>query len=127
RLAEPQPFSSLEVWRAPSAELVGGPSGGDLPGGELSGGDLPGGDLPGGGVHVGDLPSDELVADLLREHPGGLVLRHRRAGDRVRLPAGGKSLSDLLIDRKVPAEERDALLVLAKAAEDTDGGGRDDA
>lgn len=50
--------------------------------------------------------------ELLGVH-GRLTLRHRRAGDRVRVPAGTKKLSDLLIDRKVPRHVRDALLVLA--------------
>lgn len=42
-----------------------------------------------------------------------LVLRARRPGDRIRLPGGSKLVSDLLIDRKVPRAERDALKVLA--------------
>lgn len=46
-----------------------------------------------------------------------LSLRTRRPGDRVRLPGGSKKLSDLLIDRKVPREVRDALLVLAAGGE----------
>ena len=45
-----------------------------------------------------------------------LVLRGRRPGDRVRLPGGSKSLARALIDRKVPREERDGLLVLASGS-----------
>jgi tRNA(Ile)-lysidine synthase len=47
--------------------------------------------------------------------PWPLSLRTRRAGDRFR-PEGGrgaKKLKGWLIDRKVPREERDGLLVLA--------------
>lgn len=46
-----------------------------------------------------------------------LTVRGRRPGDRIRLPAGTRKLSDLLIDRKVPREERDALRVLASGSE----------
>ncbi|HZW27665.1 MAG TPA: tRNA lysidine(34) synthetase TilS, partial [Trueperaceae bacterium] len=61
-------------------------------------------------------PSAEEAAALLAAH-GPLALRHRLPGDRVRLPGGSKSLADLLVDRQVPREERDALLVLAKGRE----------
>jgi tRNA(Ile)-lysidine synthase len=47
--------------------------------------------------------------------PWPLLLRTRRPGDRFR-PEGGrgsKKLKGWLIDRKVPREERDGLLVLA--------------
>lgn len=47
----------------------------------------------------------------------GLVLRRRRPGDRIHLAAGSKLVSDLLIDAKVPREERDELLLLADGAE----------
>ena len=56
------------------------------------------------------------AAELLSRH-GPLTLRHRAPGDRVRLPAGSKGLADLLVDRKVPRESRDALLVLAAGDE----------
>ena len=84
RLLKGLPVSSLDEWRAVASRLQ----------------------------HAG-LPEDDLVGELLRENPAGLELRHREPGDRVRLPGGGKSLADLLIDRKVPREERDALLLLA--------------
>jgi tRNA(Ile)-lysidine synthase len=48
---------------------------------------------------------------------GELVYRARLPGDRIRLPVGRKKLSDLLIDRKVPREERDKLRVLAAGSE----------
>lgn len=41
-----------------------------------------------------------------------LVLRTRRPGDRIRLEAGSKKISDLLIDAKVPRRERDRVLLL---------------
>ncbi len=62
-------------------------------------------------------PRAEALAALAREHGGALVLRTRRRGDRIRLPAGAKLLSDLLVDLKVPREARDALRVLAADGE----------
>ncbi len=59
------------------------------------------------------LPEAAALADVR----GELRLRHRSDGDRMRLAGGGRLLSDLLIDLKVPREERDALLLL-------EGGGR---
>ena len=44
-----------------------------------------------------------------------LYFRTRAPGDRIRLAGGSKKISDLLIDRKVPRERRDALRVLATA------------
>jgi tRNA(Ile)-lysidine synthase len=60
------------------------------------------------------------LAVEVRGEPGGaaafpLLLRTRRPGDRFR-PEGGrgsKKLKSWLIDRKVPREERDRLIVLA--------------
>lgn len=48
---------------------------------------------------------------------GELVLRSRRPGDRIRLPGGGRLVSDLLVDAKVPREERDAVRLLARGGE----------
>lgn len=59
-----------------------------------------------------DAPGESAITDLLLEH-GELMLRHRAHGDSIRLPAGSKLVSDLLIDLKVPREERDALRLLA--------------
>jgi len=58
-----------------------------------------------------DLPAG--VPSWVLERFPNLELRSRRPGDRIRLRGGGKKLSDLLIDHKVPREERDALPVLA--------------
>ena len=44
-----------------------------------------------------------------------LVLRTRRAGDYMRLPVGRRKLKDILIDDKIPREERDTLPLLAIA------------
>ena len=44
---------------------------------------------------------------------GELFLRSRKTGDEIRLPGGTKSLKRLLIDRKVPAAERDSIAVIS--------------
>ena len=50
---------------------------------------------------------------------GGLAVRNRRPGDRLRpSPAGHRKLQDLLVDRKVPRAERDRIPIV------TDAGGR---
>ncbi len=64
-------------------------------------------ELPGGSVEIGAARAAAV--------PWPLALRTRRPGDRFR-PEGGagtKKLKSWLIDRKVPREERDALVVLA--------------
>lgn len=43
---------------------------------------------------------------------GELTLRSRRSGDSIRLSGGSKSLKKLLIDRKIPAAQRDSLPLL---------------
>ena len=43
---------------------------------------------------------------------GALYLRSRRTGDTIRLPGGSKSLKKLMIDRKIPAADRDSIPVL---------------
>ena len=42
-----------------------------------------------------------------------LYFRTRQPGDRIRLPGGSKKVAELLVDRKVPREQRDSLTVLA--------------
>ena len=44
-----------------------------------------------------------------------LVLRTRRAGDYMQLPVGRKKLKEILIDDKIPREERDAMPLIALA------------
>jgi len=57
--------------------------------------------------------NEHAVATLVTEHGEDLVLRHRLPGDRIRLSGGSKLVADLLVDRKVPREDRDDLWVLA--------------
>lgn len=45
-----------------------------------------------------------------------VTVRTRLAGDRIRLSGGTKKVADLLIDRKVPAEERDRIPLFLNAA-----------
>jgi tRNA(Ile)-lysidine synthase len=59
----------------------------------------------------------EALADLAAQRGDALVLRTRRRGDRVRLSGGTRLLSDLLVDLKVPREDRDRLRVLAADGE----------
>jgi tRNA(Ile)-lysidine synthase len=44
-------------------------------------------------------------------------LRTREPGDRIRLSGGTRKLSDVLIDRKIPREERDQIPVVAQNSE----------
>ncbi|WNG36237.1 tRNA lysidine(34) synthetase TilS [Archangium violaceum] len=44
-----------------------------------------------------------------------LTVRTRRPGDRVRGPAGSRKLQDVLVDRRIPGELRDALPVVTDA------------
>ena len=48
-----------------------------------------------------------------------LVIRHRQPGDRICLFDGGgsKKLKDYLIDRKIPAQKRDQLWLLADGSD----------
>jgi tRNA(Ile)-lysidine synthase len=57
------------------------------------------------------------VDPAVLDGPGELSLRSRRPGDRIALPGGSRLLSDVLIDRKVPREERDGLRLLARAGQ----------
>ncbi len=46
-----------------------------------------------------------------------LKLRYRQAGDSIKLVGGTKKLADLFIDRKIPHENRDNILLLASRSE----------
>ena len=73
--------------------------------------------VPGYCIHV--FPAQELVntADTFTVHVSGkLLLRSRRRGDAIRLPGGTKSVKKLLIDRKIPAAQRDRIPILADDA-----------
>ena len=47
------------------------------------------------------------------ELPPAITLRPRQTGDSLRLPGGTKTLKKLMIDRKIPAAQRELLPVLA--------------
>jgi len=47
---------------------------------------------------------------------GKMVVRSRKSGDQLRLSGGTKSLKKVLIDRKIPAAQRDTLPVLTDEA-----------
>ena len=64
---------------------------------------------------VSDLP-DGAPTSLL-ELAGPLQVRSRRPGDVIRLAGGTKKVADLLIDRKVPREARDAIPLVARGNE----------
>lgn len=46
-----------------------------------------------------------------------LVIRHRQAGDFIRLPVGRRKVRRLFIDRKIPIERRDRAIVAAIGSE----------
>ena len=55
--------------------------------------------------------------DTFTVHPEGqLILRSRCSGDEMRLPSGTKSLKKAFIDRKIPANQRQNVPVLADDA-----------
>lgn len=53
----------------------------------------------------------EFLLDLAAL-PGPFLLRPRAPGDRLTLPGGAKTVKKLLIDRKIPASQRDRIPVL---------------
>lgn len=70
-------------------------------------------------VDLETLPAS-IDPDKLRLYPewcAQLRYRQRLAGDRIRLAAGEKKLSRLLIERKVPRAQRDSLQVLAAGSQ----------
>ena len=60
--------------------------------------------------------SKEIKSDLFLEisqnEPLPLTIRHRQNGDKLIIGDGHKKLKDFLIDKKVPKEKRDKLLVV---------------
>lgn len=48
---------------------------------------------------------------------GSLLVRPRSAGDSLRLPGGTRSVKRLLIDRKIPASQRERIPVIATATD----------
>ncbi|MBR4863399.1 MAG: tRNA lysidine(34) synthetase TilS [Oscillospiraceae bacterium] len=70
-----------------------------------------------GGYRISCAPAASLAADgYLVQSCGSLTVRSRRAGDAVTLPGGTKSLKKLFIDRKIPADLRETIPVVADDA-----------
>nr|WP_233262099.1 tRNA lysidine(34) synthetase TilS [Vitiosangium sp. GDMCC 1.1324] len=66
-------------------------------------------------VEPGSPPPGILGLPLPEGTRWPLTVRTRRPGDRVRGPAGSRKLQDVLVDRRIPAERRDALPVVTDA------------
>jgi tRNA(Ile)-lysidine synthase len=65
----------------------------------------------------GSAHPDGVAAVVPKEKvAAGLVVRNRRAGDRLKLAAGHRKLQDLLVDRKVPRAERDRIPIVVDTA-----------
>lgn len=60
-------------------------------------------------------PSGTLSLPLPEGTRWPLTVRTRRPGDRVRGPAGSRKLQDVMVDRRIPAEQRDVLPVVTDA------------
>ncbi len=73
-------------------------------------------ELPQLGLRVRCCPAEEIIntenAFTLRPF-GTMTLRARKTGDTIRLSGGTKTLKKLFIDRKIPADQRDRIPVLA--------------
>ena len=72
--------------------------------------------LPQLGLQVRCRQAEEIIntESVFTVHAfGRLILRSRETGDSIRLPGGSKSLKKLFIDRKIPADCRDRIPVLA--------------
>ena len=61
-------------------------------------------------------PPAEVVVDAARVE-GALTVRTVRPGDRIRLRAGRRKLSDLFIDKRIPRAERSRLAVVTRGAD----------
>jgi len=71
------------------------------------------------GYRISCVPATEIIhtSDTFTVCPvGKIVLRSRQSGDKIRLSGGSKSLKKLLIDRKVPAADRNQIPVLCDEA-----------
>ncbi|WP_043433742.1 tRNA lysidine(34) synthetase TilS [Cystobacter fuscus] len=67
------------------------------------------------GVGSGTPPLGALALFLREDTRWPLTVRTRRAGDRVRGPAGSRKLQDVLVDGRVPREHRDRVPVVTDA------------
>jgi tRNA(Ile)-lysidine synthase len=73
-------------------------------------------EIPQLGMKVYCTPASQIAntANIFTVQPTGkLVVRSRETGDEIRLSVGTKSLKKLFIDKKIPAEERNRIPVLA--------------
>ena len=61
-----------------------------------------------------DIEFDTFLKVSITE-PLPLIIRKRRDGDRLIIGSGHKKLKDFLIDKKIPKEQRDNLLVITNA------------
>ncbi len=76
-------------------------------------------ELPQLGIRVRCCPAEKIIntETVFTVYPAGAMrLRARKSGDAIRLPGGTKTLKKLFIDRKIPADRRDRIPVLADAA-----------
>jgi tRNA(Ile)-lysidine synthetase-like protein len=60
-----------------------------------------------------ELHNSRVFEYSYKNNPFPLFIRNRQAGDRMELRVGTKKIKDIFIDQKVPALERDTLLLLA--------------
>jgi tRNA(Ile)-lysidine synthase len=60
-------------------------------------------------------PAGGFALPLREETRWPLTVRTRRAGDRVRGPVGSRKLQDVLVDGRVPSEQRDRVPVVTDA------------
>ncbi len=68
------------------------------------------------GYRISCRPAEQIVntqTTFTVQPRGNVILRSRREGDSIRLPGGTKSLKKLFIDRKIPADRRLTIPVLA--------------
>ena len=75
-------------------------------------------ELPDLGLRIRCIPATEIVNTLycFTVIPSGdLIIRSRKAGDRIRLSGGTKSVKEFFIDRKIPAAQRNCIPILADA------------
>ncbi len=61
--------------------------------------------------------SRDLIAIYTDVPPEGFLLRSRKPGDRILLPGGTKKISRLLIDEKIPVDQRDEIPILCAGEE----------
>lgn len=73
-------------------------------------------ELPQLGIRVRCCQAEEIIntENIFTVHPSGaMTLRVRKTGDTIRLSGGTRTLKKLFIDRKIPADRRDRIPVLA--------------